>query len=548
MDVLKISPSDTLAVALKDLPEGTAIYVDGEEIKLIEKIPAKHKVALKDFKVGDSVVMYGVIVGKAVTYIAKGTCITTQNLKHATQEAVNATQVYSWVPPDVKHYQSLTFKGYHRSDGQVGTANYWLVIPLVFCENRNVELLKEALIDKLGYKVSGDFTLDISSLIEKQLKGASREELLDSEVILTSDKYSTKRFFKNIDGIKFLSHEGGCGGTREDSTTLCQLLAGYINHPNVAGATVLSLGCQNAQVSILRKALSKLNPNFDKPLYVFDQQEEGSEKKMLEQAIKSTFAGLVEANKLERQPAPLNKLTIGLKCGGSDGFSGISANPSIGYTSDMIVALGGKTILAEFPELCGVEQDIINRCIESSDAEKFLTLMKAFEKQVIDSGSSFDMNPSPGNIKDGLITDAMKSAGAARKAGAAPIAGVLNYTEPAVMPGLNLLCTPGNDVEATTGMAGSGAQIILFTTGLGTPTGNPVAQTLKIASNTVLWNKMNDILDVNTGTIISGEESISSKGEEIVEMIIKTASGEYIPKAVGLGQDDFIPWKRAVSL
>jgi len=271
-------------------------------------------------------------------------------------------------------------------------------------------------------------------------------------------------------------------------------------------------------------------------------------KKMLEQAIKSTFAGLVEANKLERQPAPLNKLTIGLKCGGSDGFSGISANPSIGYTSDMIVALGGKTILAEFPELCGVEQDIINRCIESSDAEKFLTLMKAFEKQVIDSGSSFDMNPSPGNIKDGLITDAMKSAGAARKAGAAPIAGVLNYTEPAVMPGLNLLCTPGNDVEATTGMAGSGAQIILFTTGLGTPTGNPVAQTLKIASNTVLWNKMNDILDVNTGTIISGEESISSKGEEIVEMIIKTASGEYIPKAVGLGQDDFIPWKRAVSL
>jgi altronate hydrolase len=233
---------------------------------------------------------------------------------------------------------------------------------------------------------------------------------------------------------------------------------------------------------------------------------------------------------------------------GSDGFSGISANPAVGYASDLLVALGGKILLAEFPELCGAEQDLIDRCVNKSVADKFIQLMESYNDLAKKVGSGFHMNPSPGNIKDGLITDAIKSTGAARKGGTSPVVDVLDYTEPAATPGLNLVCTPGNDVEATTGKAAAGATLILFTTGLGTPTGNPVSPTIKISTNTNLATRMNDIIDLDSGGIISGEKTIQQMGEEILEYCIKAASGEIIPKAVLLGQDDFIPWKRGVSL
>jgi altronate hydrolase len=257
---------------------------------------------------------------------------------------------------------------------------------------------------------------------------------------------------------------------------------------------------------------------------------------------------LTEIDKIEREPAPLSALTIGVKCGGSDGFSGISANPSVGYASDLLVGLGGKVLLAEFPELCGAEQDLIDRCVNSNVADKFIHLMRSYDELANKVGSGFHMNPSPGNIKDGLITDAIKSTGAARKGGTSPVVDVLDYTEPATKPGLSLVCTPGNDVEATTGKAASGATLILFTTGLGTPTGNVVTPTIKIATNSSLAKRMSDIIDIDTGGIINGEKSIEQMGEEILESCIKVASGEIIPKAVLLGQDDFIPWKRGVSL
>ena len=257
---------------------------------------------------------------------------------------------------------------------------------------------------------------------------------------------------------------------------------------------------------------------------------------------------MIEANKLERKPAPLSALTIGVKCGGSDGFSGISANPAVGYCADLVVGLGGKILLAEFPELNGVEQELIDRCTNQPIAEKFIHLMRTYDASAHAVGSGFHMNPSPGNIKDGLITDAIKSAGACKKGGTAPVVDVLDYTEPATKPGLNLVCTPGNDVEATTGKAASGATLILFTTGLGTPTGNPVCPVIKVATNTKLATRMSDIIDINTGDIIDGKKTIPQMGEEILEYCIKAASGEVIPKAVQLNQDDFIPWKRGVSL
>jgi Altronate dehydratase len=325
-------------------------------------------------------------------------------------------------------------------------------------------------------------------------------------------------------------------------------LQDILNNPNVAGATVLSLGCQNAQVDILTDKLRQLNPNFSKPLVILEQQKEGTEQTLLVNAIKNTFLHLIEVNKQEREPAPLNKLVVGLECGGSDGFSGISANPAIGHTSDLVAALGGASILSEFPELCGVEQELINRCVDDRAANRFIELMRAYSRAAEAVGSGFDMNPSPGNIKDGLITDAMKSAGAAKKGGTSPVSDVLDYTEYVKRPGLNLLCTPGNDVESTTAMAGSGANIMLFTTGLGTPTGNPIAPVIKVSSNTALAKKMPDIIDVDCGEVISGNKTIEQCGEEILDLIIEVASGRKKAKATLLNQDDFIPWKRGVSL
>ncbi|MBL7750481.1 MAG: UxaA family hydrolase, partial [Chitinophagaceae bacterium] len=294
--------------------------------------------------------------------------------------------------------------------------------------------------------------------------------------------------------------------------------------------------------------IAKRSPQFDKPLFVLEQQKLGLEKDLLAAAIRQTFAGLILANQHQRQPVSITKLCIGLECGGSDGFSGISANPAIGYTSDLLVAAGGSVILSEFPELCGVEQEMSDRCVTAPIAEKFINIMRAYARRAKESGSGFDMNPSPGNIKDGLITDAIKSAGAAKKGGTSPVTDVLDYPEKLIRPGLNLLCTPGNDVESTTAEVGSGANIVLFTTGLGTPTGNPIAPVIKLSSNTNLYDRMRDIIDINTGTIIEGEETIEEAGARILEYVIQVASGEIKPKAVLNGQDDFIPWKRGVSL
>ena len=437
-----------------------------------------------------------------------------------------------------------TFNGYKRSDGRVGTANYWLFIPTVFCENRNLDVIKEAMWNELGYAVTDRYKRFTRQMFQAYKAG----EDIDNINLNPTHVNGTERFFKNVDGIKFLNHAGGCGGTRQDSATLSALLASYADHPNVGGVTVLSLGCQHLQVKNFLNDLKQRNPSFDKPLFVFEQQQIQSEEQLITEAIRQTFKGLIEINKQEREPAPLSALCIGVKCGGSDGFSGISANPAVGHTSDMLVALGGKVLLAEFPELCGAEQDLIDRCVNEEAANKFIHLMETYDQQARQVGSGFHMNPSPGNIKDGLITDAIKSTGAARKGGTSPVVSVLDYTEPAIKPGLSLVCTPGNDVEATTGKAASGATLILFTTGLGTPTGNPVAPTIKLSTNSRLAKRMSDIIDIDTGPIISGEKTIQQMGEEILDFCIKVASGEIIPKAVQLAQDDFIPWKRGVSL
>jgi altronate hydrolase len=543
--VLKVHPNDNVLVALRDIVQGETVVYNGEEYKVHDKIPAKHKFFTHDMHTGDQVIMYGVLVGKAQHAIPKGGLMTTANTKHATDPFAYRPYHYEWRAPDVSRFKGRTFNGYLRSDGRVGTANYWLFIPTVFCENRNLDVIREAMHNELGYAVTQKYKSYTHHLVEAFKKG---EDITAIDLSAAQTNGAGNRLFKNVDGIKFLNHQGGCGGTRQDAGVLGKLLAAYADHPNVAGVTILSLGCQNLQTSSLLEEIKIRNPKFDKPLFVFEQQQSQSEEQLVSDAIRKTFIGLTEANKANREPVSLDKLVIGVKCGGSDGFSGISANPAVGYCSDLVVALGGKILLAEFPELCGAEQQLIDRTRDEMAAKKFIHLMTAYNEDAHRVGSGFHMNPSPGNIKDGLITDAIKSTGAAKKGGTSPVEDVLDYTEPVMKTGLSLVCTPGNDVEATTGKAASGATLILFTTGLGTPTGNPVCPTIKVATNSSLAKRMGDIIDIDTGPIISGEKTIEQMGEEILEYCIKAASGEVIPKAVQLNQDDFIPWKRGVSL
>ena len=546
--ILKVHPADNVLVALTNLEKGKTVSYEGQEYVIQEFVKAKHKFATTDLAVGDSIIMYGVLVGKAQEPIKKGGLISTANIKHAANDFVVGERHTEWVIPDTSAFSGRTFNGYHRADGSVGTANYWVVIPMVFCENRNLDVLQQALVTDLGYGRNRSYQRQSQQLVELYKAGKSVEQILETDLHADYDQNTNQRLFPNVDGIKFLNHDGGCGGTRQDAQALCGLLAGYITHPNVAGATVLSLGCQNAQVSMLEEEIKKRSPQFSKPMYILEQQKIGKESALLSEAIKQTFAGVILANQQKREPAPLSKLCIGLECGGSDGFSGISANPAIGYTSDLLVALGGSVILSEFPELCGVEQNLSDRCLDIPTAERFSHLMRTYNDRAKAVGSGFDMNPSPGNIRDGLITDAIKSAGAAKKGGTSPVAAVLDYPEKVTRAGLNLLCTPGNDVESTTAEVASGANVVLFTTGLGTPTGNPVAPVVKIATNTALFERMRDIMDINTGTIIEGKETIKEAGERILDYVIGVASGETQVAAVRHVQDDFIPWKRGVSL
>lgn len=540
--ILKMESRDNVAIALAPLRRGETIEFGDTAVELASDVPPKHKFMLQDRAVGDEVRMYGIVVGRATRPIARGELVNTMNLTHATSGFHEKSCTYSWTPPDVSRWQGRTFMGYKRADGQIGTRNYWLVVPMVFCENRNLLAMKEAFEEELGFAAPRPYRQYVAELLRAHQQGQAPPTSFTSQS-------SATRVFRNIDGIKFLLHQAGCGGTREDARNLCGLLAGYITHPNVTGATVLSLGCQHAQVEMLEEEIQRRNRAFDKPLFIFEQQKSRSESEMLFNAIRHTFDGLVAADgNARREPVPLSKLKLGLKCGGSDGFSGITANPVVGKVSDLIVALGGTTILSEFPELCGVEQNLIDRCVDESVGNRFIELMNDYANRAKAVRAAFDMNPSPGNIRDGLITDAMKSAGAAKKGGTAPVSAVIDYPEYATQSGLHLQCTPGNDVECVTAQVGAGANLVLFTTGLGTPTGNPIAPVVKIATNSELAKRMSDIIDFNTGDILDGTRDMAESAEALLEHAVAASSGGVKTKAELLRQDDFIPWKRGVSL
>jgi altronate hydrolase len=529
--ILCIHPDDSMLVALSDLAPGEVVTWEGDSILITTPVRAKHKLARRAFAEGELLTLYGVPVGKATQAIRRGEAVTTENLRHYAAEVELGTgKVYEWNAPEISRFDGATFPGVVRADGRVGTANYWLIFPLVFCENRNVEHLRNALEGPLGYGKDDLAAFTLSLLGED----------------MAAPKPVT-RPFPNLDGVRIITHAGGCGGTRADARSLCKILAAYADHPNVAGITVFSLGCQNAQIKMFKEALAAQNPGFDKPCLIYEQQQCESEQAMMKAVLQDTLRHLKQANDIVRQPVPLSQLKIGVKCGGSDGFSGLSANPAIGLVSDMVVALGGSAVLAEFPELCGVEANLIERCANDDDRRRFVGMMRELERRAAAVGASLADNPSPGNIRDGLITDAMKSAGAAKKGGTSPIVAVLDYGEPIDKPGLSLLCTPGGDVESVSGIVASGANVVLFSTGLGTPTGNPIVPVLKISSNTRVATKLPDLIDFDCGPIIDGAP-LPAIADRLLDLVVATAGGRYQVKADRLQQYDFMFWKRDISL
>ncbi|MTJ82212.1 MAG: altronate dehydratase [Telmatospirillum sp.] len=528
--ILRIEETDSLIVALRDLHAGETVEWKGQSFRLVTDVRAKHKFAAEDVPAGGLVSLYGTAVGKAVAPIRKGEAVTRDNIRHyAAPVSVEDSSAYVWNPPDVSAYADRRFMGVVRSDGRVGTANYWLVLPLVFCQNRNASRLADALNEALGYANSG-------------LKEFARGMTGDATGPAGRD-----RPFPYLDGVRAITVDSGCGGAALDCETLCEVLAAYADHPNVAGVTVFSLGCEKSQISVFKEALARRNPGFDKPCLTYRQQDWDDEEKMMKDALRQTYDHLSGANQCRRVPVPLSRLKIGVKCGGSDGFSGISANPAMGVVSDILIALGGASALAEFPELCGAEGTILARCDSPDKRRRFLDLMQRYEDVARFFGTTIADNPSWGNIEDGLITDAIKSTGAAKKGGNAPVAAVLDYAEPMAESGLSLVCTPGNDVIAVTGQVAAGATLVIFSTGLGTPTGNPIVPVLKVATNTAVARRLKDMIDFDCGPIIDGApmEEVASA---LFETMIDVASGSRKVKADGLEQYDFMLWKRSLDL
>lgn len=527
--ILRIDPADNLIVALTDLAGGEEVEGSGERFRIAADVRAKHKFAAQDLRPGDPAVLYGTIVGRATQPIGRGEPVTTANIRHAAADVPDdEPSPYLWQPPDVSGLATRTFDGYQRPDGRVGTANHWLVLPLVFCANRNARKLADTLSTALGYRD------DRLEALARQLAGGASGA-------------KAGRRFSNIDGIRAIDVTSGCGGAASDCEALCEVLAAYADHPNVAGITVFSLGCEKSQVSTFREALHRRNPAFAKPALFYRQQDWASEAAMMEDALRQTLEALAVADGIERTSAPLAKLRIAVKCGGSDGFSGISANPVIGLVSDRVVTLGGASVLAEFPELCGAEGSIAARCVRPEDRARFLTLMRDYEAAANRCETSISDNPSWGNIEDGLITDAIKSCGAARKAGTAPVVAVADYGEPMADSGLTLLCTPGNDLIAVTGQVAAGATLVLFSTGLGTPTGNAIAPVIKIATNSAVATRLPDMIDFDCGPVIAGA-SPEDNASDLIDMMIDVASGRLPTRADQLQQHDFLFWKRSLDL
>ena len=495
---IRLNAADNVIIALKDLAGGA--IVPGLDVPLAEAIARGHKIATRAIAQGEKVLRYGQTIGIATRAIAPGDHVHVHNLGmggHAEAQEFSTEVRPLPVPSEKRH-----FMGYHRADGSVGTRNYLGILTSVNC--------------------SGSVARFIAEAVEKQ--GWLEE-------------------FENVDGVVPIVHGTGCGmsGSDEGYDTLFRTLQGYARNPNFAGILLLGLGCEVMQVpDLVGRGRMRSDGNFR---YMTIQQSGGT-RKTIERGVEQLKEMAVEANRITRAPAGLEHLVIGMQCGGSDGYSGITANPALGAASDLLVAHGGTTILSETSEIYGAEHLLTRRAVTPEVGAKIVERIHWWEDYAARNGGEMDNNPSPGNKKGGLTTILEKSLGAVAKGGTAPLTQVYKFAEPITERGFVFMDSPGYDPCSVTGQIASGANLIAFTTGRGSVSGYKPTPCIKLATNSEMYGRMSEDMDVNCGDIITDAVSLEDKGREIFELFLRVASGEETrSEQLGFGGAEFVPWQ-----
>lgn len=491
-DFIKIHKEDNVAVALKPLAKGTVCQIEDKEVTVTEDIPQGHKFALCDISVGEPVVKYGFRIGNTIEPVTKGSWIHTHNVKTALGDLLEYT--YNPIGKDVPASEPAYFNGYRRANGKVGVRNEIWIIPTVGCVN------------------------SIAGVLEKQaahLVKGTVEELVS------------------------FPHPYGCSQMGDDQEYTRLILADLVNHPNAGGVLVLGLGCENSGVEELKKYIGEYDEKRVKFLVCQESEDEMADALALLEEL-AEYAGQFKREKIDAK-----ELVIGMKCGGSDGLSGITANPTVGAFSDILISKGGTTILTEVPEMFGAETLLMDRCVNEDLFHKTVDLINDFKNYFTSHNQTIYENPSPGNKKGGISTLEDKSLGCTQKAGSALVKGVLSYGEPVKAKGLNLLSAPGNDLVASTALAASGAHIVLFTTGRGTPFASPVP-TVKISSNSALFDKKTNWIDFNAGKLIE-DTPMEELSMELFQYVLEVASGRKV-KSEEAGFHDMAIFKQGVTL
>lgn len=491
-DFIRINENDNVAVALRPIAKGEQLTVGQYNVTTQEDIPQGHKFALKPIEQGSEVIKYGFRIGYTKEAVPAGGWVHVHNLKTALGDLLEYQ--YHPVASTLKESEHAYFDGYRRTDGKVGVRNEIWIIPTVGCVN------------------------SIAQALERQAK---------------------KLIGGNVEDVIAFTHPYGCSQMGDDQEHTRTILADLINHPNAGGVLVLGLGCENSNIDVLKPYIGDYDEKRVKFLVcqeVEDEMEKGGE--LLEELIDYAAA-------FEREPISVSKLIIGMKCGGSDGFSGITANPLVGRFSDLLISKKGTTILTEVPEMFGAETILMNRCENEQLFDKTVELINDFKQYFKDNHQTIYENPSPGNKKGGISTLEDKSLGCTQKSGNAPVKGVLAYGEPVVAPGLNLLSAPGNDLVAATALAASGAHIVLFTTGRGTPFASPVP-TVKISSNSSLAGRKKNWIDFNAGVLVEDQE-LDETAQKLFDYVVEVASGKKVCSEEA-GFHDMAIFKQGVTL
>lgn len=496
--ILQLHPADNVAIARQTLDAGSEVN-DPLALLVRDAIPAAHKLALHAIAAGDPVRRYGQIIGFATRDIAPGEHVHTHNL--AMGEFVRDHAFGSDLRPSAAAAEPLCFDGIKRADGRVATRNYIGVISTVNCSATVTKLVVQHF----------------------ALPGA-----LDA--------------YPHVDGIVPITHSFGCciDHDGEGIRQLRRTIGGYVRHPNFAGVVVVGLGCEANQMAAMMVAEGVEPGPMMVPLVM---QELGGTQRTVEAAIKAVQSMLQVANRARREPMPVSHLTVALQCGGSDGYSGITANPALGHAVDLIVAHGGTAILTETPEIYGAEHLLTRRAVSREVGEKIVERISWWEGYAEREKGSIDNNPTPGNKAGGLTTILEKSLGAVAKSGSTPLVDVYRYAEPVKKHGLVFMDAPGYDPMGATGQIASGANLVAFTTGRGSCFGAKPAPSIKIATNTAMYRRMQDDMDLNCGEIMDGTATVAQKGEEIFQAFIRVASGERSRSEVlGHGNEEFVPW------